>query len=309
MVLLVLLWWGDLVLDIYLWGWQFIVEGMQQCEWLCVGICLQCLVIWLVDGLVDEDWLDGFMDDWCSVVWLLVKCGLVEWVVLVYLVLVVSVCVVFVFNFEQVDVIVVISVVIGFVLFLFDGVIGSGKIEVYLQVIVICLVQGWQVLVLVLEIGFILQILLCFCICFGILVYVLYLGLNDNECVCVWVVVVCGEVQIIVGMCLVVFILLFNVGLIVVDEEYDGSYKQQDGICYYVCDFVLVCVKVLDVLVVLGSVMLLLELLYNVQVGCYMYLCLKQWVGEVWLLCVWVLDVCKWLLCDGLLLDVLDGIV
>lgn len=248
------------------------------------------------------------MVDWCIVVCSLVKCVLVECVVLSVVFQYVQLLFGFMFNLDQVGVVVVINVVDGFQLFLLDGVIGSGKIEVYLQVIIYCLVQGRQVLVLVLEIGLILQILVCFRGCFGIVVYVLYLGLNDNECVCVWVVVLCGEVWVIVGICLVVFMLLLQVGLLIVDEEYDGSYKQQDGICYYVCDFVLVWVKVLGILVLFGSVMFLLEIQYNVYVGCYIYLCLKQCVGDVWLLCVCIFDVCKWFLYDGFLVDVLVGI-
>ncbi len=299
---------GDPVPDTHPWGWQLTAEGTQQRERLRAGTRPQRLATWLADGPVDEDRLDGLMDDWRSAARSLAKRGLVERVALAHSAPAVSVRAAPAPNPEQADAIAAISAATGFAPFLLDGVTGSGKTEVYLQAIATCLAQGRQALVLVPEIGLTPQTLSRFRTRFGIPVHALHSGLNDNERARVWAAAARGEAQIIVGTRSAVFTPLPNAGLIVVDEEHDGSYKQQDGIRYHARDFALVRAKALDVPVVLGSATPSLESLHNAQAGRYMHLRLKQRAGEARPPRVRVLDVRKRPLRDGLSPDVLDGI-
>ena len=121
----------------------------------------------------------------------------------------------------------------GFQPFLLDGVTGSGKTEVYLQAIIHCLAHGRQALVLVPEIGLTPQTLARFRGRLGIAVHALHSGLNDNERARVWAAASRGEARVIVGTRSAVFTPLPQAGLLIVDEEHDGSYKQQDGIRYH----------------------------------------------------------------------------
>jgi len=105
-----------------------------------------------------------------------------------------------------------------------------------------------------------------------------------------------------------VFVPLPRAGLIVVDEEHDGSYKQQDGIRYHARDFALVRGKALDVPVLLGSATPSLESLHNAASGRYAHLRLTRRAGEARPPTVRVLDVRKRPLQDGLSPEVLAGI-
>jgi primosomal protein N' (replication factor Y) len=299
---------GDPVPDTHPWGWQLTTEGMQQRERLRAGTRPQRLATCLADGPVDEDRLDGLMDDWRSAARSLAKRGLVERVALSHSAPAVSVRAAPAPNPEQTEAIAAITAAAGFAPFLLDGVTGSGKTEVYLQAIATCLAQGRQALVLVPEIGLTPQTLSRFRTRFGIPVHALHSGLNDNERARVWAAAARGEAQIIVGTRSAVFTPLPNAGLIVVDEEHDGSYKQQDGIRYHARDFALVRAKALDVPVVLGSATPSLESLHNAQAGRYTHLRLKQRAGEARPPRVRVLDVRKRPLRDGLSPEVLEGI-
>jgi primosomal protein N' (replication factor Y) len=108
-------------------------------------------------------------------------------------------------------------------------------------------------LVLVPEIGLTPQMLARFRARLGVPVHALHSGLNDNERARVWTAAWRGEARVIVGTRSAVFTPLPDAGLIVIDEEHDASYKQQDGIRYHARDFALVRGKALGVPVVLGS--------------------------------------------------------
>ncbi|HWI24416.1 MAG TPA: primosomal protein N', partial [Lysobacter sp.] len=182
----------------------------------------------------------------------------------------------------------------GFAPLLLDGVTGSGKTEVYLHAIAdLCLARGRQALVLVPEIGLTPQTLARFRARLGVPVHALHSGLNDNERARVWAAAWRGEARVIVGTRSAVFTPLPDAGLIVIDEEHDGSYKQQDGIRYHARDFALVRGKALDVPVLLGSATPSLESLHNAQAGRYAHLRLARRAGNAKPPSVRVLDVRK----------------
>jgi len=192
---------------------------------------------------------------------------------------------------------------------------GSGKTEVYLQAIAErCLARGRQALVLVPEIGLTPQMLARFRGRLGVPVHALHSGLSDGERAHAWAAAWRGEAQVVVGTRSAVFAPLPRAGLIVVDEEHDGSYKQQDGIRYHARDVALVRGKALDVPVLLGSATPSLETLHNARAGRYAHLRLRQRAGEAKPPRVRVLDVRKRTLhaglCDELLASIrgaLDG--
>ncbi len=196
----------------------------------------------------------------------------------------------------------------GFGAVLLEGVTGSGKTEVYLQAIADCLARGRQALVLVPEIGLTPQTLARFRARLGIDVHALHSGLNDTARARVWAAASRGEARVIVGTRSAVFIPLPEAGLIVVDEEHDGSYKQQDGIRYHARDFALVRGKALDVPVVLGSATPSLETLHNAQAGRFTHVRLSKRAGDAKPPAVRVLDVRKRALDAGLSTELLTKI-
>ena len=196
----------------------------------------------------------------------------------------------------------------GFVPLLLDGVTGSGKTEVYLQAIADCLARGRQALVLVPEIGLTPQMLARFRARLGVPVHALHSGLGDGERARVWAAAWRGEARVIVGTRSAVFTPLPDAGLIVVDEEHDASYKQQDGIRYHARDFALVRAKALGVPVLLGSATPSLESLHNARMGRYTHLRLSRRAGDARPPAVRVLDVRKRPLQAGLSPELLEAI-
>ena len=113
--------------------------------------------------------------------------------------------------------------------FLLDGLTGSGKTEVYLQVMQDVLKQGKQVLVLVPEIGLTPQTISRFQSRFHCNIALLHSGLNDSKRLQAWQAAQTGKASIILGTRSAIFTPLPNLGLIVLDEEHDLSFKQQEG--------------------------------------------------------------------------------
>ena len=112
---------------------------------------------------------------------------------------------------------------------LLDGVTGSGKTEVYLRAIEATLARGRQALVLVPEIGLTPQALRRYGERLAVPVYALHSGLNDGERARAWQAMASGRGRVLIGTRSAVFTPLPEAGLIIVDEEHDTSYKQQDG--------------------------------------------------------------------------------
>ena len=196
----------------------------------------------------------------------------------------------------------------GFMPFLLEGVTGSGKTEVYLHAIATCLARGRQALVLVPEIGLTPQTLARFRGRLGVPVHALHSGLSDGERARVWAACTNGQARVVVGTRSAVFVPLPEAGLIVVDEEHDGSYKQQDGIRYHARDFALVRAKALDVPVLLGSATPSLESLNNAQAERYRHLHLRRRAGEARPPTVRIVDVRKRPLQAGLAPETLEMI-
>jgi len=168
----------------------------------------------------------------------------------------------------------------GFRPLLLDGVTGSGKTEVYLEMLAHCLAQERQALVLVPEIGLTPQTLARFQARLGARVLALHSGLAEGERARAWATLAEGRPMVVVGTRSAVFCPLPRAGLIVVDEEHDPSYKQQDGVRYSARDFALVRGKALDVPVLLGSATPSLESLAQAAVGRYQRLELRRRAGS-----------------------------
>ncbi len=211
-------------------------------------------------------------------------------------------------NAEQQTAIDALAAAHGFASFLLDGVTGSGKTEVYLHAVADCLARGRQALVLVPEIGLTPQLLARFRARLGVPVHATHSGLTDSERARAWTAAWRGEARVIVGTRSAVFTPLPDAGLIVVDEEHDASYKQQDGIRDHARDFALVRGKALDVPVLLGSATPSLESLHNARAGRHAHLRLTRRAGEAMPPTVRVLDVRKRPLQAGLSPEMLAAI-
>jgi len=167
----------------------------------------------------------------------------------------------------------------GFTPLLVEGVTGSGKTEVYLAAIDAALATGQQVLVLVPEIGLTPQLLARFRARFAVPIAVMHSGLNDRERLCAWNMARTGRAPIVIGTRSAVFTPLPRLGLIVVDEEHDASFKQQDGFRYHARDLALVRARNVGIPVVLGSATPSLESLANAERGLYTRLHLPSRAG------------------------------
>ena len=161
---------------------------------------------------------------------------------------------------------------------LLDGTTGSGKTEVYLQAIerVRKVTPTAQALVLVPEIGLTPQTIARFRRRFGPKIAVLHSGLTDRERLNSWVLAATGRAQIVIGTRSAIFTPLAKPGLIIVDEEHDLSFKQQEGFRYSARDLASVRAQRLGIPVILGSATPALESLHNARAGRYHHLQLTQ---------------------------------
>lgn len=180
---------------------------------------------------------------------------------------------------QQVAVDAVIGSVGKFSPFLLDGVTGSGKTEVYLAAIGEVIRQGRQALVLVPEIALTPQTTRRFRERLGFDVAILHSGLSERERAVAWLSAARGEARVVLGTRSAIFVPMPRSGLIVVDEEHDISYKQQDGFRYHARDLAVLRAKSLGVPLMLGSATPSLESLANVESGRYRSLRLSRRAG------------------------------
>jgi len=187
-----------------------------------------------------------------------------------------------------------------FNVFLLEGVTGSGKTEVYLQTIAEVLKLERQVLVLVPEIGLTPQTVARFKRRFAVEIAVLHSNLSDNERLQTWLKAKQGAVPIIIGTRSALFTPLPHLGLIILDEEHDGSFKQQEGFRYSARDLAIVRARLENIPVLLGSATPSLESYYNARQGRYQHLVLKQRAGAAHLPQIELIDLRKQSLVQGI---------
>lgn len=178
-----------------------------------------------------------------------------------------------------------------FGVFLLEGVTGSGKTEVYMQIISTVLEKGQQVLVLLPEITLTPQLEERFRQRFNVSIAVSHSKLTDRQRACAWLSMQRGECSILLGTRSALFTPLKNPGLIVLDEEHDASFKQQEGFRFSARDVAVVRGKLLNVPVLLGSATPALESLHNVNNKRYRLLHLPERAGNAMAPVLQLLDI------------------
>ena len=164
--------------------------------------------------------------------------------------------------------------------YLLDGVTGSGKTEVYLHWIAHCLERGRRALVLVPEIGLINQLLERLQTRFNHSVAALHSGLTNHQRLSLWQLAGLGQIDIVVGTRSAVFTPIPRLGLIIVDEEHDQAYKQQEGFRYHARDLAIKRGQLEQLPVVLGSATPSFESLANADQQRYQHLRLTRRAGQ-----------------------------
>ncbi len=168
----------------------------------------------------------------------------------------------------------------GFVPWLLHGITGSGKTEVYLRIIADVLARGRSALVLVPEIALTPQLLDRFRARLAAPVVALHSSMADGERLAAWRAARDGRARVVVGTRSAIFTPLPALGLVVVDEEHDASYKQQDGFRYSARDLAVARAQRARVAVILGSATPSLESLDNARAGRYRRLDLPERAGR-----------------------------
>ena len=174
--------------------------------------------------------------------------------------------------------------------FLLDGLTGSGKTEVYLHIMHEVLKQGKQVLVLVPEIGLTPQTIQRFQSRFNCHISLLHSGLNETKRSQAWQAAQTGQAAIILGTRSAIYTPLPHLGLIILDEEHDLSYKQQEGFRYHARDVALYRAYLAQCPVLLGSATPSIESYALVDQGKMQYLKLSQRAGNASMPSIHVLD-------------------
>ena len=157
----------------------------------------------------------------------------------------------------------------GFVVSLLDGVPGSGKTEVYFEAIAEAIKQGRQVLVLLPEIALSAQWLERFKYRFGAPPAEWHSDLSSTKRREIWRAVANGIVNVVVGARSALFLPFRDLSLIIVDEEHEGAFKQEEGVIYNARDMAIVRAQIADIPAILVSATPSLETIINVQNGRY----------------------------------------
>ncbi|QPK62995.1 primosomal protein N' [Methylomonas sp. LL1] len=163
---------------------------------------------------------------------------------------------------------------------LLQGVTGSGKTEVYMQIIAEALRRGLQVLVLLPEITLTPQLEQHFRQRFSVAIVCFHSKLNDNQRLSAWLNMQQGNAAIMLGTRSALFTPLQQPGLIILDEEHDTSFKQQEGFRFSARDVAIARAKMLNIPVLLGSATPSLESLFNVARRRYQLLPLSARAGN-----------------------------
>jgi len=159
---------------------------------------------------------------------------------------------------------------------LLDGVTGSGKTETYFEAIAEALMRGKQALVMLPEIALSVQFLDRFAERFGVRPAEWHSDLSQRERRRVYRAVMNGEARVVVGARSALFLPFCELGLIVVDEEHEQAYKQEDGVLYHARDMAVVRARIEDCPIVLASATPSLETYVNATAGRYQHLRLPR---------------------------------
>lgn len=183
----------------------------------------------------------------------------------------------------QQDVITTVRQSIGkkYITYLLAGVTGSGKTEIYMHLAAEVIKTGRSVLVLVPEIALIAQTEHRFRSRFGECVAVLHSGLSAGERYDQWLKIMDRKVSIVIGARSAIFSPLTHIGLIVVDEEHDTSYKQDGGLRYNAKDMAVVRARLNGCVTILGSATPSLQSTYNVYTGKFQQVTLPQRIRQM----------------------------
>ncbi|MGR8934648.1 MAG: primosomal protein N' [Gammaproteobacteria bacterium] len=195
-----------------------------------------------------------------------------------------------------------------FAVFLLDGVTGSGKTEVYMQIIQTVLEQRRQILVLLPEITLTPQLEARFRKRFPQPITVFHSGLPETERQIAWLQMQQGHGSILLGTRSALFTPLKNPGLIILDEEHDASFKQQEGFRFSARDVAVVRGRHLGIPVLLGSATPSLESLHNAARHRYRYLRLAERAGGAAEPSLHLLDIRNQTLHEGLSSSLLTAI-
>jgi primosomal protein N' (replication factor Y) (superfamily II helicase) len=167
----------------------------------------------------------------------------------------------------------------GYSVTLLDGVTGSGKTEVYFEAVADVIRSGRQSLILMPEIALTAQFLDRFAARFGVRPAEWHSELSPRKRARTWKAVADGEVSVVVGARSALFLPYADLGLIVVDEEHDPAYKQEDGVHYHARDMVVVRGHIARIPVMLSSATPSLETEVNARRGRYARLALPERFG------------------------------
>jgi primosomal protein N' (replication factor Y) len=168
----------------------------------------------------------------------------------------------------------------GYRTFLLSGVTGSGKTEIYLHLAALALSQGLAVLVLVPEIALVTQTVRAFRARFGECIALLHSGLSNGERFDQWQRIRRGEATIAIGARSAIFAPFARLGVIIVDEEHDDSYKQEGMLHYNARDLAVVRASQQGAVAVLGSATPSLQSAYNAATGKFQQINLFERVDQ-----------------------------
>lgn len=164
--------------------------------------------------------------------------------------------------------------------YLLEGITGSGKTEVYLNILKAVLLAGQQALVIVPEIGLTPQTIKRFQARFNVPIYLKHSALNDQQQLETWLHAQQGSAAIVIGTRSAIFSDFKHLGVIILDEEHDASFKQQDSFRYHARDFAIKRASQLNIPILLGSATPAFESLNNALMGRYHHLQLTHRPGS-----------------------------
>ncbi len=181
-----------------------------------------------------------------------------------------------------------------------NGITGSGKTEVYLSLCETALAEKKQILVLVPEIGLTPQLTQRFLQRLDATIVVLHSAMNDKQRYAAWHAAANNQAQLVIGTRSSIFTPMPDLGLIIIDEEHDGSYKQQDGFRYNARDLAIMRAKNNNIPVILGSATPSLESLNNINEQRYQTHYLKQRANKKPLPKIELINLCNQKLHEGM---------